>query len=718
MPAPTAASPRRLWTLVLAGGLLAAPAVVSGAPAVALPRHAAVVRSVGQASTGASPHFAAAIAPAHRAIALVPDRTSRRRRPIRVGAVLVHPCGGFPGAWCTTIAVPYDYSNAAAGTIRLGFLWYPATSGHATGGTILAVQGGPGYPTSGYASQYQGVFGPAILATRNLLLVDLRGTGMSSLFTCSPLQNWTLIDSIAAYTDVTGECGRQLNRTRRLIGRQGFVQASGLYTTANAARDVALLLGRLRTGPVDFYGDSYGTFFGQTLTARFPRMLRSVTLDSAYPVAERNPWYPLAIRWAHYAFDVSCQRSVACENAAPGSSWSRIGAAAAYLRAHPVSGRTRTPTGEVIHDTVGVDQLIQLVNLAGSDSGVYRELDPALRALLGNRDARPLLRLTAQEISQSATSGPVSQFNTGLYEATSCLDYPQPFNYRSPFAVRRREYKRAVARLRRDMFAPFTIHEWVTEPAEEFDACLKWPKPQRRDPPITTSAPYAPRSLPVLVLSGDLDSLTTPTEGSWTAREMGPSARWVFFQNDTHVNAMGDTFGCASGLVRQFVVHPAALGHLDASCATHTPEVRVLGSYPEQLAAVTPATAQRSNGASTTGLQLAAVGAAATGDAVWHWYYGDGLHGWGLRGGTCRFAGPANATRITFRGYRWTNDTGVSGRAVWNQQAGTIAASLTVKGPSGSATVQVSYHDYVPHPSATTTGSFGGLPIAATMPAP
>ncbi len=717
MPALILPSGRRLGALVLAGGLLAGLVVLCGSPALAVSRPTPVVGSVGRASTGASPRFAAAIASIHRRPAPAPDRARRRRPPIRVGTVLIHPCSGFPQAWCTTIAVPYDYSDAAAGTIGLGFLWYPASSGHATG-TILAVQGGPGYPTSDYASQYRGVFGPAILAKRNLLLVDLRGTGMSSPFTCTPLQNWTLNNSIAAYTAVTGECGRQLNHTRHLIGSQGYVQASDLYTTANAARDVALLLRRLRTGRVDFYGDSYGTFFGQVLTARFHRLLRSITLDSAYPVAEKNPWYPLAIRWAGYAFNAACERSVACETAAPGSSWARIGAAASYLRTHPVTGRTRTPTGELIRDTVGVDQLIELVNLAGSDSGVYRELDPAIRALLATHDAVPLLRLTAQEVSQTATSGPVSQFNTGLYEATTCLDYPQPFSYRSPFTVRRREYARAVARLRPGMFAPFTDHEWVTEPQEEFDACLTWPRPQRQDPPITTPAPYAPRNLPVLVLSGDLDSLTTPTEGSWTAREMSPSARWILFQNDTHINAMGDTFGCASGLVRQFVDNPGALRRLDASCATHTPEVRVVGSYPQQLSAVTPATPQPGNRASTAGLQLAAVGAAATGDAVWHWYYGDGVHGWGLRGGTCKFAGPANATRITFRGYRWTGDTAVSGHAVWDQQAGVITASLTVTGPSGSATVQLSYHDYVPHPSATITGTYGGLPIVATMPAP
>ncbi len=273
------------------------------------------------------------------ALATLPSVGSARsfstghRRPIRVGTVLVPPCPTSRLAWCTTINVPYDYFDRAAGTIRLGFQWYPATSGGRATGTILAVQGGPGYPTTDYAHAYRGVFGPQLLARRNLLLVDLRGTGTSSSFTCKRLQNWTLDNSIAAYTRDTGACGRQLNHTRRLPGRGGYVQASDLYTTANAARDVALLLHRLRTGPVDFYGDSYGTFFGQVFTARFHQLLHSVTLDSAYPVSEKNPFYPQTIETARSAFDLACRRSVACHRAAPGSSWARIAAAARYLRA-------------------------------------------------------------------------------------------------------------------------------------------------------------------------------------------------------------------------------------------------------------------------------------------------------------------------------------------------------------------------------------------------
>jgi pimeloyl-ACP methyl ester carboxylesterase len=644
---------------------------------------------------------------------------------ITVGTVTMRDCAGPAQAFCATINVPYQYGNPAAGTIKLGFQWYPATSGKATG-TIMAIQGGPGYATTDYASAYYNLFadggeggGQDLLRGDNLLLVNLRGTGNSSPFTCRALQNWDLADGTRAYAVDTGKCGYQLNHTRKLKGGKGYVRGSDLYTTAIAARDVATLLNRLQVGKVNLYGDSYGTFFSQVFTARYARLLDSVTLDAAYPVSQADPWYPHTIMTARTAFTLACERSVACSRAAPGSSWARIAPFASYLRRHPVTGKTMDAYGDVLTETVGVDQLIELVNIAGEDEMVYRELDPAVRAATEHHDDAPLLRLAAIEI-YTGNSGPANQFNDGSYQATTCLDYPQPFSYSASPARRQRQYDAAVARLPRRLFAPFTVHEWVTEPAEEFDACLDWPAPPPNLRPVNlTPRPYAPANLPVLVLSGDLDSLTTPYEGQQTARDMGPSARWILIRNDVHINAMDDTFGCASGLVDEFIANPARLMTMNASCADHTPEVRVLGNFPARLALVIPATATAGNEADGTGLRLAADAVAVVGDTNWNWYYGDGVHGFGLRGGTADFSGPATATVVRYHDVKWTTDTTVSGHERWNQVTGYVQAWLTARGPHGAKlTVYLSYLDYVWHSVTTITGSYDGRPIAARMPSP
>jgi hypothetical protein len=223
----------------------------------------------------------------------------------------------------------------------------------------------------------------------------------------------------------------------------------------------------------------------------------------------------------------------------------------------------------------------------------------------------------------------------------------------------------------------------------------------------------------VLVLSGDLDSLTTPLEGRQAARAMGPSARWILIHSDTHINALDDTFGCAQGLVRSFVAAPASLWHLNASYATRTPEIRVVGRFPRLLAGVTPALAAAGNQAGRLGRQLAAVDVEVAGEAEWRWYYGDGVKGWGLHGSTYRYSGPASSTKISLRNVKWTTDTTVSGHANWNQVTGQLHAWLTVAGPGGtSAAVRLHYLDYLPHPAAEIAGTFHGRPIVATMPAP
>src|SRR4029450_5380125 len=258
---------------------------------------------------------------------------------LTVGRLRLDPCEDLDGAWCGNLRVPFDRADPAAGTIPVNFEWYPASQ--APVGTIVAMEGGPGYPSTGSRDYYLELFG-GLQRSRNLLLVDNRGTGASGLVNCRPLQRWRLALGEEEYDRRLAACGDQLNSARRLPGGD-FVHGSDLYGTANAARDLADVLTALGTGPVDLYGDSYGSWFGQTFAVRYPRLLRSLTLDATWPVLGTDPFHVSSIETARTAFDLACRRSVACALAAPGSSMARIRALAARWPPRPAGAQTPEP---------------------------------------------------------------------------------------------------------------------------------------------------------------------------------------------------------------------------------------------------------------------------------------------------------------------------------------------------------------------------------------
>ena len=223
----------------------------------------------------------------------------------------------------------------------------------------------------------------------------------------------------------------------------------------------------------------------------------------------------------------------------------------------------------------------------------------------------------------------------------------------------------------------------------------------------------------MLVLSGGLDTLTTWTDGAIVAEQLGPSARWVKVENTIHVTALADPYGCASGLVRQFVRHPERLQTMDVSCASRIPEVRVVGEFPRRLSGATPATARKGNQAGTAGLKLAAVGAAAVGDAIAQWWYLPGSRGHGLRGGWFTTDGDESVS-LDLHKLRFVADTTVDGTAAWNTSTGRVTARVIVKGPRGvTATLRLRWNDLARRSRATVSGRTGsGTRLSATLPAP
>jgi len=603
---------------------------------------------------------------------------------IRLGSVTLRRCARSPLTFCGHLAVPLDYSSPVSPSIRIGFRWLPAT--RRAVGTVLSVEGGPGFATTGSEDDYLPDIGP-LHRTRNLLLVDLRGTGTSTPIDCRGLERAGSRQSGPRFNRLVGDCGTQLNHEWRYRGG-GWVHASDDFNTAYSALDVERVLRALRPGRVDLYGDSYGSWFAQVFASRYPGALRSVTLDSTYQVLGLDPWYTTTVITARRAFNAACRRSVACAAATRGPAWGRIGALARRLARDPVSGETTTADGTRGRLTVTVETLVNLVNNAGFDPVVYRDLDAAARALVQHHDAAPLLRISALSLGFDDTNYPLPEFSDGLYFAVGCTDYVQLFSRSAPLAVRARQYRAALRREPRRTFAPFSVTHWTSldQYTEAYSGCLRWPSPVRRPRPITRRPPLVPARLPVLVLSGTLDSLTPRLDGATlVTRQMGPSARLVTLANLTHVAGQDANNGCALSIYRRFVSRPQDLATENTSCARRITPVHTVGTYPRWLAGAVPATAAPGDTAGRRALRAVTAALASVGDEISRWPLLSGSRDRGLRGGAVTFRQGRRLLRIRLSGVRWVTDATIDGTAWWNQSADRVTARLVVRPAGGRA---------------------------------
>ena len=98
-------------------------------------------------------------------------------------------CGRETVTLCGSIPRLLDPEDASGEIIDINFELYPARNRKLPLlGTIVAVEGGPGYATTASRDYYIELFEP-LLSQRQLLLVDNRGTGFSAAIDCPELQS-------------------------------------------------------------------------------------------------------------------------------------------------------------------------------------------------------------------------------------------------------------------------------------------------------------------------------------------------------------------------------------------------------------------------------------------------------------------------------------------------------------------------------------------------
>jgi pimeloyl-ACP methyl ester carboxylesterase len=625
---------------------------------------------------------------------------------VLVGSMELEPCANVP-AYCGRLDRPLDPTGAIPGRISIYFEFYPHTARSKSLGTLVAAEGGPGYPTTLSRDEYLALFKP-LRSRRDILLMDNRGTGQSGAVNCPELQTadkWNV--------QMNGACGRSLG------------QSAPLYSTAYAADDLAAILEALGVSRIDLYGDSYGTFFEQVFAVRHPNTLRSIVLDGAYPLNGPDyAWYPSYAPAMRDKFNIACRLFEPCARL-PGSSVDHILPLLEELRAHPFPARAADSDGNERDFTADAAQLA-IVMFGGAPSfATVRELDAAARAFASG-DRVPILRLMAETIGDVESRDPSRDpaiFSAGLATAVMCQDAPQIFDMRLAPPLRIADRDRAIAQRELkapDTYAPFTIQEYRGMPLDYsfIDQCVEWPVPPSSHPAshvVAADAHYP--DVPALIISGELDDITTPADGAAVAAAFKHGTQ-IRIANSFHVNALPHARSdCAAQIVRRFI---DTLGVGDTACAAEVAPLRLVPRFAVHAAQLDAAAALPGNHAVVEQLRRVAAAVMTAGDVLARLGGNASGRGVGLRGGTFRVESDTSAVHITLNQVRWTEDLVVSGNIDRPaSRTGFVRARLRLDpAEARGGELRVEWREGVADSSTAVRGTLGGATVLARTPAP
>ena len=229
-------------------------------------------------------------------------------------------------------------------------------------------------------------------------------------------------------------------------------------------------------------------------------------------------------------------------------------------------------------------------------------------------DTVPLLRLAGQANTWSHTPGVAEYFSRGAFLAVNCTDLPR------------------AARPRPRCLPPFTPAEWtsVSGFTQPYDVCDRWPKPLRR-PPAVPSRKLG-RSVPVLIIGGDLDSLTPIADAPAIARAVGGDATIITVPNTVHVTSQGGNYLVAGGRCARSYIRTFLKGRPPVPTCTG-PTLYQPPGYPPALDQAPLASVIAGPDPGERIRRLATIAREAFADAVGRWIYTSGNRGPGLRGG-------------------------------------------------------------------------------------
>ncbi|GAA2684413.1 MULTISPECIES: alpha/beta hydrolase [Actinosynnema] len=455
------------------------------------------------------------------------------------------PCAepDLAGLECGDYRTPHDWNapdDPRSVTIAVSRL---RTAGGVTR-SLLTNPGGPGAPGRWlplrFASRQR------LLASTEIIGVDVRGTGASTNLTCGNL-DWTTIadprDRSRANTDLLYDAAQL--QARACQSRSG--DTGRVVTTEQTVRDLDLLRHLLGRPQADWVGYSGGTWIGAYYATFFPKRVGRFVLDSNVdftapwkkilndsfgPGFQRRfevdylPW--VARHDAHYRLGSTPQEVLRVYEAVR-----------AKVKAEPVALEDGTVVNEILFD------------LLFAQTQYLKELFPQLTPLLSYL-AHALGVVGGAEATGSATASNAlaalaarhPDASNATLHAIACNDTPFQGDRRSLA----RDAERSGARY------PFFGYYQPVAP------CAFWNRPQ-----IALPTPNGKGVPPVLMVQSERDP-ATPVEGATRAHRAFAGSRLLTVVNEGDHGLYANGNACVDDVVEAFLVDGAVPKH-DLTCA-------------------------------------------------------------------------------------------------------------------------------------------------------
>ena len=218
-------------------------------------------------------------------------RTAAKTQPSHVQpAAEVRPCPGKKHVLCGVIKVPLYWTAPRRGSLHVHFkVFVHADSSRPALEPIVAMEGGPGYPSTGSAASYLFMIG-ALHRRHDLILMDQRGTGRSDAIDCPGVQDYDGLSRPHDFPAVVVACAKRLGKR------------ANAYGSAAVAEDLRAVLEAIHVRKIDLYGDSYGSYAAQVFAVHYPRFVRDLVLDATYD-QRFDPLEPEAVSALRRAWD-------------------------------------------------------------------------------------------------------------------------------------------------------------------------------------------------------------------------------------------------------------------------------------------------------------------------------------------------------------------------------------------------------------------------------